>query len=461
LEKAEWDQAGQHLEKTREECERFQLAIPTFYVHLDLIRFSRYQGDRENGEKWLARAQEKSGGRDSQKAQLLAERGLLEASWGEYDRAEQTVRDCLALSRKLRRKREEFLAQLACTWINVGRGREKEAARALRRALRLAKAKGYDGIVGRELRCSPVLAGFGAKAVRGSLGTGMQRDYIRDILRGCGVVDMEGPGATKNALRVQLFGALQVSLPDGKEVPLAWRSLKSASLFSYLLLHRSRVCDREELIGALWPKAKLKQGEQSLYAWVFQLKKALASGFLRAGARALARRPFIVHREKGYRIDPSFSFRVDVEEFLSQWESAKSLAEEGKREESEKAYRHCEKLYQGPFLSALGERWCEERRGEYEKVYLSCLRRLAAGRMEKKDYEEAVLLYHRYLHSEPLSEEVRIELWKALKAAGRRADIQKDYKELQQLLRRDFGEEPQAGTREAFRDLFGTRTIEV
>ena len=462
MEKAEWNQAGQHLGKAKEECERFQLAIPTFYVHLDLIRFSRYQGDRENGEKWLAQAQEKfGGGGDSQKAQLLAERGLVEASWGEYDRAGQTVRDCLTLSRKHQRRREEFLAQIACTWIHVGRGREKEAVRALRRALRLAKAKGYDGILERELRGSTVLAGFGVKAVRGSLVTGMQRDYIRDILRGGGMVDLERPGATKHALRVQLFGALQVSLPEGKEVPLAWRSLKVASLFAYLLLHRSRVCDREELIGALWPKAKLKQGEQSLYAWIFQLKKALASGFLRAGARALVRRPFIVHREKGYRIDPALFFRVDVEEFLSQWENAKSLAEEGKREESEKAYRYCEKLYQGPFLSALGERWCEERRGEYEKIYLSCLRRLAAGRMEKKDYEEAVLLYNRYLHSEPLSEEVRIELWRALKALGRRADIQKDYKELQQLLKKDFGEDPQAGTREAFRDLFGNRMVEV
>ena len=221
------------------------------------------------------------------------------------------------------------------------------------------------------------------------------------------------------------------------------------------------MCDREELIGALWPQARFKQAEQNLYTAVFQLKKALVSGFRLAGARALEKRPLLVHRERGYRIDPALSFRVDVEEFLSQWENAKSLAEEGKREESEKAYRYCGKLYQGPFLSALGERWCEERRGEYEKIYLSCLRRLAAGRMEKKDYEEAVLLYHRYLHSEPLSEEVRIELWRALKALGRRADIQKDYKELQRLLRRDFEEEPQAKTKEAFKDLFGSRMVEV
>ena len=289
----------------------------------------------------------------------------------------------------------------------------------------------------------------------------MKRDYVREILRVFGRAEWERPSLPKSALGAQLFGTLQLTLPDGKPVPIKWRSRKVASLFAYLLLHRSRVCDREELIGALWPKSRLKQGEQSLYSSIFQLKRAVSSGFRLAGARALEKRAFLVHQERGYRFDPSFAFRVDAEEFLSQWEGAKALAEEEKAGECEKACQGCVKLYQGPFLPNLGERWCEERRGEFEKIYLSCLRRLASRRMEKKDFEEAVLLYHRYLHSEPLSEEVRIELWRALKGAGRRADIQKDYKELQQILKRDFGEEPQAKTKEAFRELSGRRPDEV
>jgi DNA-binding SARP family transcriptional activator len=96
----------------------------------------------------------------------------------------------------------------------------------------------------------------------------------------------------------------------------------TASLFAYLLLNRHRVCDREELMSALWPRARLKQAGQNLYNAIFQLKKTLSLGLRHVGLPLLSRGPLIVHQERGYRLVPAESFGVDAEEFQASWRSA-------------------------------------------------------------------------------------------------------------------------------------------
>lgn len=448
LERSQWGPARDYLMQAREEFERSQCAIPTFYVLLDLIRLFRYQGDGAGAEKLVTLAREKVGtGENALEAQLLAECALLEAVGGNFEEAEQSIKKGLGLARRLDRKREEFLVLLACAWVYGVREKEDEARRWLGRALHWAKLKGYEGLLVRELSHSPYLLGLAQTLASSSTGRSGIAEFLKGVLKRC-----EAPVAKDRGvvLKAKLFGSLQVVLASGKLVPLVWRSRKVASLFAYLLLNRHRVCDREELMAALWPRAGLKQAGQNLYNAIFQLKKALSSGLRLAGLPALSQSLLIVHRERGYRLVPAESFGVDVEEFQRAWRSAGKETRPGKVEE---ALSRCLDLYQGGFLVNLGERWCEEHREEYGKTYLVCLRKLASLRAGKKEYEEASLLYRRYLELEPFSEEVHVELWRAWKALGMIADIKRDYKDLQLLLKRELKVSPHTDTTEAYRGL--------
>jgi two-component SAPR family response regulator/Tfp pilus assembly protein PilF len=451
IEKGHWVEAELSFHEALEEFKtiRWGLGEPT--VLRDLGRLYRYWGRGEKAQDCLDRAREIVGQTASLfQAFLLPEVGLLALARGQLDQAETVFKESLTLSRRYGAKVPEFLTELGYAELSFARGRAVAAQGWFRKAAGRARAKGYDGILRRELRHSPGLAGIARKVAAAARQKELAA-YIVKILAQTGVSpDSSEAGYT---LRVKLFGSLRLSLAGGKAVPVKWPTRKEASLFAYLLFHRDRVCPREELINVLWPKSKATAAAKTLWASIFRLKRALAAGLRTAGERGLAGKPQIIHQDKGYGIASSLVFEVDVDEFLRERQKAKELEKEGKAKECRGAYRRCAELYQDDFLPNLGEAWVEERREEYEKHYLHVLKVLARDSFLNQDYEEAAHLLRSYLKRDVYSEDVRRELWKAFKALGRVSYIQKNYKELQRILRRDLSQVPTVETEEFYRQL--------
>jgi len=447
---ARWEEAREHLEKARERFAQAGWSKEESVVLGHLARLHRYQGDlAKAGEALDAMRQKITNLESGSGAAFLAERALLEASKGEYRKAEETLKMSLRMAQKFGRIFGVFLSHLAGAETQLGQRKKTEALRWLGLAVRRAKQKGYDGILASELRHSADLQNLARKMARSP-----GQNYLRGILEKTGTPSHRKDG--KPFLEAEFFGALEISLTDGRAVPVKWNSRKAASLFAYLLLNRNRACEREELMEAFWPRATREQGERNLHTTISRIKKALATGLQSSGEKALARTLFVVREEGGYRIAPLLSFRLDVEDFLTRWQEARRLEKEGKADDSHKGYERCAEIYRDRFLPNLTERWCEERREEYEKIHLSCLRKLAACRMGRKDYEEAAAFFRRYLAREPYCEEVHREFWKSLTALGLKADILRDYKELKRILRTDLGEDTKRESEEAFREAMSS-----
>jgi ATP/maltotriose-dependent transcriptional regulator MalT/two-component SAPR family response regulator len=464
LDRGEWVLALEHLELaeglfgkvgSRED-------VP---VLRERARLHRLRGEYDQAEQCLERARvrwvEVGGSQKSLTgATLLAESAVLQAVRGDLKEAKETLKSVLALGRELGNKEVIFNGFLGESQRLFSQGKEAGARRLFLRAVAMAQSQGYEGTLSQELRHSPRLRALAQTAIPRKE-SGRSRDkqgtpipLLQGILQRLPTAPgRELPREEKTSLEISLFGVLEIALPHGTRVPVRWYSRKTASLFAYLLLHRDRICNREELIEALWPRAGLKQAEQNLYNCVSQLKKNLASGFRRSKEAAFSRTPFIVHQERGYRIAPTLTIRLDVEGFKEEEEKARVFAKEGNLEGSQKSYGRCLELYRDRFLANLGERWCEEQREEFEKSFLLCLKEMAAYRLAKKDYEKAISLYRRYLAREFLSEEVHRAFWKALKAVNQDVDIRKDYKELRKILKRDLGEDLKPETEEVYKNL--------
>lgn len=462
LEREEWVHAREHFELaeglfgkvgSREE-------VP---VLRERARLHRLRGEYDQAEQCLERARTRwaeAGG--SQKsltgATLLAESAVLQAVRGDLKKAKGTLKSVLALGRELGNKEVIFNGFLGESQRLFSQGKEATARRLFLRAVAMAQSQGYEGTLSQELRHSPRLRALAQTAIprkgrsgdRLSASVSLLQGILKRLLQ---VPGREPPREEKTSLEIRLFGVLEIALPNGDRVPVQWYSRKTASLFAYLLLHRDRICNREELIEALWPRAGLRQAEQNLYNCISQLKKNLASGFRRSKEAAFSRTPFIVHQERGYRITPTLTIRLDVEAFKEEEEKARVFAKEGNLEGSQKSYGRCLELYRDRFLANLGERWCEEQREEFEKSFLLCLKEMAAYRSARGEHAEAISLYRCYLATEPFSEEMHRTFWIALKVIGQELDIRKDYKELRRILKRDLGQDLKPETEEVYKRL--------
>lgn len=451
LERNQWVPAGQYLESARRAFEKMQLERAEISSLLQICRLYRWQRDFPKAEQYLNAARGKM--TDNPKTLLymkcLKEEGLLRIALGKFEQAEQAIKLCLRVSNKSGYKMGEFLGLFAYAALYLAKSGKNEAVRFLCRAVRLSQRNGYDGILIGELRQNPGLLELAQKcAASGKKAKGIDMD---DIRRALSKSETRPPGAgAKPLIKVRLLGCLEISLESGKVAPVKWSTRKEASLFAYLLLHRNRLCEKEELIKNLWPRANLAQGEQDLRTTVCRLKKNLKNGLFSTGESALAQTRLVIHQERGYRLAPDVFFWVDAEEFFSQWQATK---EPPKDADLAKAYNLCLELYRDKFLVNLVEHWCEQRRERYEKMFLHILKNLAERRVQNKDYDEAIVLYRRHLEIDFYPEETHISLWRVLRAVGRKIEIKNDYKELCGILKKYLGANPEPETQKAYQEL--------
>jgi DNA-binding SARP family transcriptional activator len=360
--------------------------------------------------------------------------------------AEETLASCAQLAEQKGSSLEGVLSCLGRALCRLDQGDEPGARRWFRKGVLLARDKGCDGVLVMELFPYPGLQRLVSKCPR-------ERAYLASLPE---LPRKEGAVAQPWDLEVRLFGKLEISRPGGKPIPVKMPSRKEASLFAYLLLNRDRLHSKEDLARIFWPGADPERGSQNLYNQVYRLRHALEQGFREAGERGLGRKITLGLKEGAYRLSTGFPVRLDVEELLEHARQAATLDGEGRGAEALESWRRCLSLYQGGFLPKLEEHWAEELRERCLRAYRTALKRVAADHTAEQEITEDIVLYHRYLEEDPYDEELRQDLWKALKSVGRRDDIVRDYKDLRGRLMKDLKVEPQAQTREVYRELLSS-----
>jgi serine/threonine-protein kinase len=220
---------------------------------------------------------------------------------------------------------------------------------------------------------------------------------------------------------LRLLGTLSIEAHD--DTALTGRAAQRRRLALLALLARapSFCLTRDKLIGYLWPEQSEEQARHLLSVATYDLRKALGENVLLSQGDELC-------------LD-SEAVRSDLAEFEDAIER--------------RDYERAIELYAGPFLDGVYladapefERWAEEERELCARRYRGALEALAEFREKSGDLPGATDAWYRLAAADSYNSKIALRLMQALNAAGNRAAALQHAQSHTQLLREEFGAEP-------------------
>ena len=447
IEKALWGEAKDHLEQARDESAKLHWFRVELAALRDLGRLCRYQRDFEQarGHLELARSLLGSGKGKMESplgATLLTELGRLEAACGRSDNAEKTVRASLGLARRFGLNAEEFIGQITGVEIHLARGKGREAARLLRRALRLSKLKGYDGVLMRELRHSPRLLELAEAVTESTLKKGADADYLRGILTKCGALSLSK--GDKPTLGVRLFGTFEI-LEKGISKTSLLKRRTTKAILAYFLLHPKGCVSWEEVTAWVWPNSPAKTAHVMFLQALWEIRKCIP-----------ALRTSILYQANRYRINLKTQVWVDALVFQDLLKQAA-----GAFKEAEKIgfLEEAAALYQGPLLPGVYHTWADDLRNAVEEDFTRALGALAELYAKMGEYEKSVANCLKFLKVDDLDERIHRLLISNFIHLDQKSKALQRYEKLKRILCKNLKAEPSPETTSLIESLLKPLTL--
>ncbi|HLK61323.1 MAG TPA: tetratricopeptide repeat protein [Chthonomonadaceae bacterium] len=242
--------------------------------------------------------------------------------------------------------------------------------------------------------------------------------------------------------RIELFGGLKAE--QGRRTITRFRTHKTAALLAYLAYYRNRMHPREELIELLWPDTTLEAGRVSLRTALASLRAQLEPPGAQANSVLIADR---VHLQ----LNPH-AITTDVADFESMLkEAAQATDPEARIGKLTQAIV----LYRGELLPGHYEDWAILERERLAESAFRALHQLALAAEQHGDRAYALEITHRALTMDPLREEIHGHLMRLYAAEGNLPAVQRQYQELERLLREVLDTAPDAATRKLLTELTG------
>jgi two-component SAPR family response regulator len=234
------------------------------------------------------------------------------------------------------------------------------------------------------------------------------------------------PGETGDSaprlLTVRALGGFEVFSRQAGAVK--WISKKSAELFAYLLVHRSRSVARTRILADIFPDMPLKNAEIYLNTAAYQLRKALSlHGFKES----------ILSTQEQYRVefnqmDVDF---IQFEQAIEEWSENKT--------ENEEAAIEVEKRFGGELFEDNSYEWATAERERLAIVYDAFAKSLVNLLLARKRYLEAAKIARKLVSRNEFDEESNLLLLTVLGTMGDRQSLHKAYERYTQLLLQELG----------------------
>ncbi len=230
-------------------------------------------------------------------------------------------------------------------------------------------------------------------------------------------------------MRINLFDGL--SLQSGEQTLRQFQTYKTGALLAYLAFYRQRQHPREHLVNLLWPDADPASGRNRLTQALVWLRPRLEPEDSGRGTVLVSDR---------HTIGLDFSaLQTDVAEFKEALSTANSRVEPSAQIE---ALRQAVDLYRGELLTGYYEDWVLTERQRMFDLFLTALRRLSELYERAQEYDRALDCARRALAADPVSEEVHLDLIRLLALTGQPAAGLRQFREMEQILKRELDEEP-------------------
>lgn len=194
-------------------------------------------------------------------------------------------------------------------------------------------------------------------------------------------------------------------------------------------------------MSALWPDEP-ERSNTAFHTALYRLR-----GALRAPGDKTS---FVLLENRCYRLDTT-RFDLDVDRFERILERARIEAGPA----AEASYAEAISLYRGEYLAGFAFPWLSLERQRLAEAYLRALETLAALQAERGAVDEALSLTRRALATDPLLERAHQAAMRYLHRLGDRRGLERQYRELGELLADEMSAQPLPETVALYRRLSG------
>lgn len=247
-------------------------------------------------------------------------------------------------------------------------------------------------------------------------------------------------------LQAKMFGGLQIQVGDRYLVEKGGRVNKPIELLVYLLLNRGTQITNEQIMEALWGDDEVENPAGALKNAAYSLRRQLTKAGLVQEC--------IITQERQYAWNPDVPVDLDVDQFNHLYETA-MLTPGVSQETVMSSCREALALYAGDFLPALNDRyWLMARSSTLRQRYLSMVLHLSDLLLESDDRsgpEEVMNLCSRALLLEPLSEDVYLRDFTAMRKLDMKAAVLSYYPVVANMFLDEVGQPLPESVREIYR----------
>lgn len=488
LYRGEFEETERHLERSLELCQLYNLIYLRGEIYEAYGNFYREKGELAHAEQYYDRAfssYEAAGVAVSAK-ELDEERAIFYRIRGDLPKARTLLENLIAVreeqknvigvnTAKLRlfqvalaeRKPEGLVERierllsffsrhnryydeaLACMLLAealFALNRPKEMVAPVQRAIDLSSRFDYEYWLRRMIRGNPGI--FGYEDISERLPLDLRTELEKADEPRAPRAENE-PAAPIADLTVRVLGPVEI-FRDASKPPAqdAWTTRRARDIFCSIATSKHRRVAKDALIDMFWPDEDPTTIEKNFHPTISHIRKALNSG-------QPVKQNFLVFRDGAYQLNPDLSYSIDSEEF----ERYIADAESAKREKNGRLLRlnleAAYALYRGEFMSGVYENWAEAKRQYFSEQFARVLAALAKLSFAEKRWATALRFANEVLRDDPFREDMHRLAMKVFNAQSKPAAVEKQYRELQDLLKRELGIEPSAETRRVYSELTG------
>ena len=233
--------------------------------------------------------------------------------------------------------------------------------------------------------------------------------------------------------KIRCFGRLRVYRTDGSQVDwgvTGGATMKTKTLFAYLLQQGGKGARADDLADLLWPEADSSDAARNrLYHTVRCLRQALD------GDQAARGQSFVLRDGSSYVLVPPDRSWLDISTYEQLCRQSQGHIKSGDLDEALLCLRAADRLYTGDLFEDIPteyvddqERdWCWTRRYWLRDMYLKVQRDAARIYRGRAEHSAALAHCRKALAVDPLSEFAHEEAMQVFAAQGRRDAIERQY----------------------------------
>jgi len=238
---------------------------------------------------------------------------------------------------------------------------------------------------------------------------------------------------TRERWKIRCFGRLRVYRANGSQVEWAvpgGATMKTKTLFAYLLQQGGKGARSDDLADLLWPDAESAEAARNrLYHTVRSLRQALE------GPNPGPEGGYVMRDGTSYFLAPPDRSWLDISAFEQLCRQSQSHIKAGDFDEALVCLRAADRLYTGDLFEDIPleyvddqERdWCWTRRYWLRDMYLKVQRDAARIYRSRAEYSAVLSHCQVALKIDPLAEFAHEEAMRAFAAQGRREAIERQY----------------------------------